>query len=200
MANSQRFNSLKSRIDFLETNILPPIKVNGNYTKKESDFIRSYVILAHAEIEAYFEDIASTKVKKALNDWRINRKKSNCLLAIMSFCAEEINWENIKCEQKEKFDFRVNKTVTHYINKLNSNHGVKAKNLFNILLPIGVEVSEIDDIWLSTMDNFGATRGVFAHSTISTQTQIDLVTERNNLRNNIIPEISNLDKIVKKIK
>ena len=41
MANSRRYNRLVSRINSLEINLLPAVKVSGNYTKKESDLIRS---------------------------------------------------------------------------------------------------------------------------------------------------------------
>jgi hypothetical protein len=34
-----------------------------------------------------------------------------------------------------------------------------------ILLPIGILESEIDTVWLSTTDGFGAKRGAAAHST-----------------------------------
>ncbi|MHA8106296.1 HEPN domain-containing protein [Aquirufa sp. 5-AUSEE-100C1] len=200
MANSERYNKLLSRISQLECNLLPAPKINGNYTKKESDMIRSYVLLSHAEIESYFEDIADSKVRKALSEWMSKRTKSNCLLAIMSYCTEEINWNNLKKTDKDKLDYRISLVTRHYLNKLIGNHGIKSTNLLSILLPIGIESSEIDPSWLNTMDNFGSKRGQFAHTSSSVQSQIDLVTEKNNLNNSILPEIRNIDILVKKIK
>ncbi|SFZ93845.1 hypothetical protein SAMN05428642_103367 [Flaviramulus basaltis] len=200
MANSKRYIRLVSRINSLETNLLPIVKISGNYTKKESDLIRSYVLLVHAEIESYFEDVALQKIEKAFDDWIIGRKKSNCLLAVMSFCADEINWDRIQKVDKLKFDFRVNKVVRHFINKLGSNHGIKSEHLYKMLLPVGVEESDLDNAWLSTMDSFGAQRGSIAHSTISAQNQIDLVTQRNNINLNILPPISDLDLLIKSLK
>jgi hypothetical protein len=175
-------------------------RIDGNYSKKESDMIRSYVLLSHAEIESYFEDIARSKVRKALSNWLANGTKSNCLLAIMSYCTEEINWDKEKKSDKEKLNFRVNRVASHYLNKLNNNHGVKSTNLLSILLPIGIGLNEIDPAWLHTMDNFGSKRGQFAHTSSSVQSQIDLVTERNCINNSILPEIRNIDELVKKIK
>jgi hypothetical protein len=200
MVNSKRHKRLVSRIKFLETNILPNIKINGNYTKKESDLIRSYVLLSHAEIESFFEDISQAKAKKALTEWKSNRTKSNCLLAIMSFCTDEVGWDKTKKEKKEKFDYRVIRVVAHYIEKLSNNHGIKAENIKNILLPIGIEESQIDDTWLNTMESFGAQRGLIAHSTISVQQQIDLATNKNNINNNILPTIKELDLLIKALK
>lgn len=200
MANSKRHNQLLSRIGQLESNLLPAPKINGNYTKKESDMIRSYVILTHAEIESYFEDIADSKIRKALSNWINNRTKSNCLLSVMSFCSEEINWDKEKKSDKEKLEFRIYRVANHYRNKLKNNNGIKSANLFNILLPVGIESQDIDPTWLSTMDNFGSKRGQFAHTSSSVQSQIDLVTEKNIINNSILPEIGNIDILVKNLK
>lgn len=198
MANSRRYNTLASRIHFLEKTILPTPRISGNYTKKESDLIRSYVLLVHAEIEFYFENIAKDKAQKSLAKWMSSRRKSNCLLAIMAFCSSEIKWDDIQNPNKEKLDFRINKVVRHYIDRLDKkNNGVKAKNIKNILLPMGIEEHEIDEAWLNTMNSFGATRGMIAHNTIRVQTQIDLVTEKNNINQNILREIQRLDELLK---
>ena len=198
MANSSRHNKLLSRISAIETNLLPTIKVSGNYTKKESDQIRSYVILTHAEIEAYFEDIASTKVQKSLDLWRTARKKSNCLLSVMTFCSKDIIWDTKP--DKHSIESRINKTVIHYINLLKKNHGIKAKNIRNILLPLGVEEGDLDQTWLNIMDDFGKKRGSFAHTTHSVQSQIDLQTEKSRIDIQIIPEITRLDGLVRSVK
>lgn len=200
MANSLRYKQLLSRITQLEKNLLPNQKLNGNYTKNESDLIRSYVLLCHAEIESYFEDIAESTVKKALHNWKENRKKSNCLLSIMAFCVDEINWEKADKSNKEKISYRVNKVTNHFLNKLDSNHGIKSQNICSILLPIGIESDELDQTWLNTMDNFGSKRGKFAHMSSRVQAQIDLVTEKNNINSSILPEISSIDIMVKSLK
>lgn len=198
MANSSRHNKLLSRISAIERNLLPAVKISGNYTKKESDQIRSYVILVHAEIEAYFEDMASEKAQKSLDLWRTTRRKSNCLLSIMTFCAKDIIWDTKP--DRHSIESRINKTVIHYLNLLGKNHGVKSKNIRKILLPLGVEESEFDQTWLNIMDDFGKKRGSFAHTTHSVQSQIDLQTEKNRVDVQIIPEITRLDEIIKSIK
>lgn len=200
MANSLRHKQLLSRIKSIESNLLPSIKIAGNYTKKESDLIRSYVLLVHAEIESYFEDVAEKKAEKSKENWMSNRTKSNCLLSIMSFLSNEINWDTIQNSSKQKLDFRVTRVTLHYIEKLKSNHGVKSKNILNMLLPLGIESNLIDQGWLNTMDSFGAKRGLIAHSTSRVQNQIDLVTEKNDINNAILPEIKNLDELIKNIK
>ena len=195
---SRRYNNLINRIKFIENNLLPAIRMNGNYTKKESDLIRSYVLLVHAEIEAYFEDIATEKAKKSLDDWKTSRKKSNCLLSIIAFIGDELNWKNKP--NIHELNARVNRVVSHYIISLNNNHGIKESNIFDILLPLGIEINQIDPTWLTTMDSFGSFRGKLAHTTHSVQAQIDLVTENNRINHQIIPEIEVLDDLIKRLK
>lgn len=73
MSMSKRLKQLTNRLSFLENNILPSEKIDGNYTKKEQDLIRSFVLLTHAEIEAYLEDVAKKRVTKSLSDWNTSR-------------------------------------------------------------------------------------------------------------------------------
>ena len=198
MANSARHKKLISRISFIESELLPPIKLSGNYTKKESDLIRSYVILSHAEIESYFEDIASDIVTRSLQAWITSRAKSTCLLSIMTFCGEDIKWENRN--DKNTIESRIRVTALHYLNLLKSNHGVKSKNILKILLPIGIEENALDQTWLTVMDEFGKKRGSFAHSSHIVQAQIDLKTEKDRINLYILPEIETLDLLIKKIR
>ncbi len=196
MANSARYNKLFSRVSFLEKSLLPKVKITGNYTKKESDLIRSYILLVHAEIESYFEDIAKDKVTKAFKEWETNRKKSNCLLSVITFSSGEVLPKKHKLNNIEA---RIKSKIYCYLGSLDKNHGIKSNNIYSMLLPIGIEENQFDETWLSTMDNFGITRGSIAHSTHSVQSQIDLTTEKNRINNHIMPEIKNLDEIIKKI-
>ena len=200
MANTRRYKQLLSRIDRLEKNLLPNAKLDGNYSKKESDLIISYVLLCHAEIECYFEEIAELTVRKALEQWDCSRKKSHCLLSVMVFCSHEIKWDNHQKDDKEKLESRVKRVSNHFLNKLKSNHGIKSENIKNMLLPIGLESNQLDQTWLNLMDNFGTMRGKFAHSSSSVQNQIDLVTEQRNINNSILPEIGRIDLIVRGVK
>ena len=67
MANSTRYNKLSRRITVIESSYLPSVNSLGNYSSKEQDDIRAYLLLIHAEIESYFEEISEEKVKKDKN-------------------------------------------------------------------------------------------------------------------------------------
>lgn len=201
MPHSRRYNKLQSRIKAIERHLLPAIKVSGNYTNKESDQIRSYVMLVHAEIESYFEDVSKDKARNSLNLWSNTRQKSNCLLSIMAFCTVELGWDKIQNENdKNSLSYRINRTVNHYIESLEDNHGVKTKNIKKMLLPLGVEDTEFDQTWLIVMDNFGRDRGELAHTTHSVQYQIDPQTEKTRVNFHIMREIERLDNIIRGLK
>jgi hypothetical protein len=199
MAKSRRLIQLQSRISFLENNILPKERILGNYTKKENDLIRSYVLLVHAEIEAYFEDRAKEKANYALVKWVSFRKKSSCLKSILAFAGNDISYEGIKKSDSNNIEFRINKAVTHFINLINKNNGVKQNNILNIIIPLGIELYEIDNTWLSVMDTFGSIRGNIAHSSLRVQNQIDRNTERDRVNLHILPEIERLDTLIRKL-
>lgn len=199
MVKSRRLRQLESRLKFLEENILPAEKVNGNYTKKEQDLIRSYVLLSHAEIEAYLEDKSKERINKALTDWNTNRKRSNCLKSVLAFTGNEIDFNSD--QHAINMQHRVNRTVAHYMSSVvDRNHGVKEKNITNLLLPLGIEYSELDQAWLGIMESFGATRGNIAHNTTQVQIQIDRNTEKSRIKTQILPELVRIDGLIRKLK
>jgi len=199
MAMSRRLKQLTTRLSFLENNILPSERVDGNYTKKEQDLIRSFVLLTHAEIEAYLEDVAKTRVTKSLSDWNSSRVKSNCIKSVVSFVGHDLKFENDL--NSNNIQYRVNKTVAHYMSAVvDKNHGIKEKNILKVLLPLGIEINELDQTWLSVMESFGSTRGLIAHSSFNVQTSIDRNTELNRIKNQILPELTNIDALIKKLK
>jgi hypothetical protein len=199
MPKSRRLSQLETRITYLERNLLPPPSTTGNYTKIQQDLIRSFVLLVHAEIEAYFEDVAKEKVRKALSSWTANRKKSSCLKAVLAYSGNELSYETAKKVDSNNIAFRLNKAVNHFVSLIQKNHGVKENNLLSILIPLGIELSEIDPVWLSTMDAFGSLRGTIAHNSTSVHTLIDRNTEVQRINTQILPEVQRLDRLISKL-
>ena len=83
MSNSRRYHQLAKRISIIHDSYLPNINSTGNYSRKEQDDLRAFVLLVHAEIESYFEEISESKVKAAFKNWQNSRTKSNVLLALV---------------------------------------------------------------------------------------------------------------------
>jgi len=200
MANSKRFKILVDRVNFLNSNILPPIKIGGDYTPVEYDYTRSYILLVHAEIESFLEEKVSEKVNISLSNWKTNRKKSTCLKSILAFCSNDINYEKKKIHERNSLEFRVNIITNHFLSLIKKNHGIKKDNILDLLLPIGIEIDELDETWLTTMDNFGAKRGEIAHHTTTVQKPIDPLTEKKLINDIILPELSVIDRLLINLK
>lgn len=195
MNNSKRYKSLVKRIDFLNRNILPIINPTGDYTETEIDLTRSYILLVHAEVENYLEDIVSDKILNCFTLWFSSRKKSSCITSVLAFCGDKISFDTKRDtpEKKEKIEHRIEKNINYYKSIIFSNHGIKKSNILNLLLPIGIERYELDDTWLSIMENFGSNRGLIAHKSLSVQNPIDPQSERNLINNIILPELKKID-------
>ncbi len=191
MTNSQMYRQLENRIKAIERLYLPAIRLNGKYSKKEQDNIRAYLLLIHAEIEAYFEEISGNKATTAFNNWKKNRTKSNVLLSLVSFHEHKIDEKNI--EQ------RVKKALTAFFYNLRQNHGIKEENILSMLLPVGLEYSEIDATWLNTITSFGTNRGEIAHTAAKVQQPLDPAMLKTKV-GKILGEIKTIDKKLKKIK
>ncbi len=160
--------------------------------------INSYILLCHAEIESYIEDIAKNKISKSLQDWNSLRKRSNCLKSVVSFSGDKISFDNDG--NAHDIRYRINKSANHYLSSVAKNHGIREKNILAILLPLGIEHHELDNTWIGVMDAFGANRGKIAHTSYQVQQPIDRNTQVNIINNQIVPEIIRLDEIVRKIK
>ncbi|MGO4710505.1 HEPN domain-containing protein [Chryseobacterium sp. 2TAF14] len=199
MAKSRKLKQLETRIGFLEREILPAARTDGNYTKKEKDLIKSFILLCHAEIEFFIEDIAKEKIQVSLRNWNSTRNKSNCLKSVLAFIGNEINFDNDS--NGKILTHRMNRIVAHYFSSvIDKNHGIKEANILKVLLPLGIELHEIDVTWLSTMNSFGATRGLFAHSSNRVHSAIDRNTVLNQIKTQILPELEVIDSLVKKLK
>jgi hypothetical protein len=195
MSNSRRYKILSSRISRLEQNFLPAEKINGNYTLKEMDSIRAYVVLVHAEIQSYFEDIAKNKAELALERWQSRRINSPSLTAMVAFMSPELSWN-----ASDTFCYRVSRSVSHYLSTIRGNNGVKEENLKKLLCPIGFNKDIFDEAWLGTMNSFGGSRGEIVHSSHGVQSQIDMRTEKTRINNIILPEIGRLDNYMRSLR
>ena len=75
---------------------------------------------------------------------------------------------------------------------LKSNHGIKEENLKKIFGNLGIEVSELDAIWVGTLSSYGLSRGTIAHTSAMVQIPIN-IQEAINETNIILQGIENFE-------
>ncbi|WP_290525924.1 HEPN domain-containing protein [Alcanivorax sp.] len=186
MPTSMRFKEMRARLNELRHHMLPAkFSPTGDYSDRQLDRTRGYRVLVHAEIESYLEDVAREAVTQAIQKWKSNKKPSTILLAFLA--AYHSGWnsnddrENEEIVRLAKARSRVKDSINEaidiaqkqYITNVRDNHGVKEKNFKRLIIPLGIEIDELDGTWLTNLDNFGASRGETAHKTKRATGQIN---------------------------
>jgi len=176
---SDRFVQLQAQLVTLRAHLLPdPFEETGLYEddEKVATSALGYRVLAHAEIEAYFEDRALEVANRARTAWEKSKHISKVALCLLAFSGREMELppESLEppTENKRKtwpLLLDVGERLTPVIIKYTflvrrENHGVKEKNLLSLLLPIGVDHTKLDPTFLAEIDSFGSLRGQAAHT------------------------------------
>nr|WP_254449422.1 hypothetical protein [Anabaena sp. UHCC 0253] len=81
---------------------------------------------------------------------------------------------------------------------INENHGLKEKNLLALLLPIGLDIKDLDTSWLVTMNTFGENRGEVAHKSASFYSIIQPINpvDEVNMVKQIIQDLLKIDELM----
>jgi hypothetical protein len=91
---------------------------------------------------------------------------------------------------------RLQKILDRYkVRIIERNHGVKDVNILRMLLPIGIQESQLSQTWLATMNSFGVERGHVAHSTHAVQTPPDPAVENTRVQQ-ILQDLANVDRMI----
>jgi hypothetical protein len=187
MKISKRLQQLLKRLDKLEKHFLPSdgqFSLSGNYSEEQNDRTKAFLLLAHAELEAYIEDRAKSRADLAHIHWQ---RSGNCTFVLSRLLLHHQD------ELEPISQNTVTKAVNSYIDKVDKNHGIKEKNLLSLLLPIGLIHRDLDTRLVTACNQLGRKRGQFAHASIKTHQQVDPKSERDNIRKNIVPELKKLD-------
>lgn len=192
MAPSRRYKRLVSRLERLRQHFLPAqFSPTGMYGARDQDLARGYLVLVHAEIEAYCEDRSEAVARRAHERWKRNGRLGKTLRGLISFhnVQNRQPWKAI-----DRAPNRVDAAVQSYLSVITQNHGIKEENICKMLFPIGIEIRELDNVWLATIDSFGTMRGTIAHKSVIAQQAVDPATEYTRLTNQILPGLRKLDR------
>ncbi|MGX1615682.1 HEPN domain-containing protein [Micromonospora chalcea] len=174
---TRRLKTLQRRVRQLESRFLPTANPTGFYSQRQYDGVRAYVVLTHAEIESYVEDVTQDILLAAKTRWLNSQRTGRCIAALMLYGARSVQPPKAIVRQTANDTFeahviRLLREHERYVSQ--DNHGIKEKNLLSVLLPVGVLEADLDPVWLATMNSFGGQRGAVAHnSVIKVQTPPD---------------------------
>jgi len=175
---STLFNDLKARLMELRYSMLPKkFSPTGVYSNRQLDRAVGYRLLTHSEIEYYLEERAWQTAIEAGRLWKFYRKITPAMIGLLAFSG--IVMDNPPNEVSNKngeiidTSVRLDSAINSYKHKKGINHGVKEKNILQILYPIGFQPHDLDRSWLNTINSFGMRRGDSAHNSIRTLQPID---------------------------
>lgn len=213
MAQSRRFKKLKSQIYLLRKDLLPKLfNPTGTYPKKIQTQTYAFVVLTHAEIEAFFEDRVNQVSLDAIKKFKKNGYISTILSSLLAFSGisfekppESISPINSKpkdWDEKLFLEKKLEKALKDFLSSIKQNHGVKQKNLLKLLLPIGISPLDIDPQWLIDMDSFGFQRGIFAHSSGNEYRTTQVPDPKDELEKveRLLIEIGKIDLLISKLR
>jgi len=205
-AQSRRYKELRGRLRELRVHLLPKdFSPTGDYSDRQQDRARGYRLLAHAEIESYIEDVAKDTILYAITKWKNEEKPSLTMMAFLAAyhsswsTGSEIENEEIiklakgRSKPSDSVKDVVDLAQKQFIKRLKDNHGVKEKNIKNLIFPTGVDVLELDQTWLTNLDDFGSKRGEIAHKAKQTLGAINPKSELDTV-NSLLEGLGELDK------
>lgn len=170
---------LEEQLALLRETLLPKeFDASGVYTSQQIALTLAFRVLVHAEFESYVEDRVREVALAALKEWHASGNARKPLIAMTSFVERRVESAPASIEppqpsqnkvwpEKIRLTERINLCVASHVASLLRNHGVKEENLLSLLLPVGVETTDIDPFWLQEMTSFGALRGQTAHSSLA---------------------------------
>lgn len=166
---TRRFRRLESRVRQIESRFLPAINPVGNYSDVDYDRTRAYLLLCHAEIEACVEDLAGETLGKSVTRWSADNRARKALISLVAyhdpgFPAAPASLTTPPQKPPPNLKGRVGMAERTHRHRIQTNNGVKERDLLQLLLPVGVLESDLDPTWLLTMNSFGTQRGLLAHA------------------------------------
>jgi hypothetical protein len=198
---SKELDDLKARISALERSLLPAaFSPTGDYGDEYRDRALGFRLLVHAEIESFIEQRAHAIALKAREKWDKDRSPSKVLISLIAFRENKaVSARDLKDEldrKKTRTEDCVIAACKSYSHTVANNHGIREDNLLKLLFPIGVRAHQLDPVWLSTIDSFGATRGLAAHSAVGAVQQVDPKTEKDTV-DKLLQGLEQLDGILR---
>lgn len=173
MPLSQRYKILRNRIYALRRALLPrQFDPTGTYADRVHDRALGFRVLACAELEAYLEEVVQEAVRSAAEKWNSKRFANKTLVALAAFTHIGKEKAPEGFNTKENLETRVNGSVARFYSILKDSHGIRYHHTVPLVSMIGIEHSEIDEVWLADLDSFGRIRGDTAHSSSHARAKI----------------------------
>jgi hypothetical protein len=207
MPKSLRFRQLTKELNRLKKQFLPrKFSEINEYSERQLALTFAYRVFAHSEIESYLEYRVWDTVQTAKNIWDNQGKAGRVLLCVIAFSGQEMENppdtitplkgnKNVSLD-KLKITKKIDIAIRCFKSVIDQNHGIKETNLLKLLLPIGIDSDDLDQVWLANMNTFGEESGEIAHSSgIKTKKTPNPADELERVKQ-IIQELEKVDQLI----
>lgn len=172
-SNTPEFRNLVRRICVLKRRLLPLPNDTATYTDEEYDLTAAFILMAHAEFEGFLESRCSSTVSAVDSAWATDRRSLRSVSALLAF-EQSGAFDPDKTNQgMSQIATRFETAKRAYSNRLHNNHGIKSKDVYGLLIPIGLLDHEIPVSWIADLDTLGSIRGDHAHQQVGSSTRQD---------------------------
>ncbi|MFJ9781495.1 hypothetical protein ACIRSS_18050 [Amycolatopsis sp. NPDC101161] len=160
---SPLFVSLQGTLNSLRQHLIVTGKEYDKYTPAEHSQALGFRVLASAHLEDYAEKRCSEVAKIGID--RLKRgqptRTGGCLVVWYLVRKEKlvIPLSSGEIVHDEKIDL----ALEVYQNMVGNKHGIGASNLKNLVVPLGVRESGLDDILFTRLGDLAEKRGAAAH-------------------------------------
>ena len=172
MAKSGRYRELRKAIT-KSRNALLPKKFNPTGTYKGPDRVHyrtiSFRIMVHAEIEAYLEDRSREVLDVAWGHWKATRTPSETVICLLGYSEVELKLPPESLggrstrQTYDSIDIPLQRAYNVLWHTFQKNHGIKEANVLALVLPLGIQHTQLDTTMLNDLSSFGTARGEVAH-------------------------------------
>jgi len=213
VATSNQYKKLKRELTRLRRELLPKkFNLSGDYPSEIFTKTLAYRVLAHAEIESYLEDRALQTALTAIKAWKRRKEVSKTLAGLLAFCGRNMEEPppSLRPEQqsqsntwddKIRLSNKVDLAMNDFYLAVQNNHGIKERNILRLLLPIGIEVDELDPVLLADLDSFAELRGKAAHLSASKYRTRQQVNPKDELRKvkSLLTRLVDIDRAISQL-
>lgn len=124
--------------------------------ESEEDRLQAYILLVHAEIEHFLEELGKEVVQSAVRA----STPTSCrpLVSRLIYLKTKGTMEITRLDAA-----LINSVTNFYEGVIEGNHGLKALHLMRLFMPLGLTHQDFDVVFLANMEAFGRKRGGIAH-------------------------------------
>lgn len=170
----------------------------GAYSNTELLMCQSFVVFSHAEIQVYWESVARRILTEAEHKWKTNQEVGRVAATLLAYRRPKdvyIPRDTTNVQKHGKFEWILTEAIKNHTEVINDNNGIKRSNISEMLLPLGVFLSDFVEAMLIQLDQTGAKRGTMVHksSKVSLRTIRDPFTDEMQDIDELVAEIGVFD-------